>query len=211
MATLTDRRLITPPVNTQGFYSLYQPFTTNAELTYTCDAIRSFTELTKRNIDVYNTYYKPLNISEEDFGKDVDLKASIVTLISSKGEFLYVPNTYIESYPGMEGIEYQRTVLILELGPLPATVDINYLLPQLKDLAAKAAGTTADIAVARVPLESTVTHEEHQRLTAARRGAMASLQSQAVEISKLTERNDALTRQVDELMAIIASRPEFVS
>jgi hypothetical protein len=211
MAQLTTRRTVTPPINTSGFYQVYQPFVLSDRLTYRCDAIRSFSELAKRDIDVYVTYYKPFGISEADYQKDLDLNASIVTLISSEGEFVYVPNTYIEAYPGMSGVSYQRTVLVVEMGPLPESADVTYLLPEVESLVSSASGTSAKATVAVVPLESPLTHEEHQQLEGARRGALALRTSLVEENATLTARNDELTRQVDELMAIIASRPEFVA
>lgn len=201
-------KLITPPINTTGFYKVYQPFILSADLTYRCDAIRSFTELAKRNIDVFKTYYQPHGISETEFGNDVSRKASIVTLVSSEGEFVYVPNSYIEAYPGMEGVAYQRTVLMVELGPLPATIELEYMLPRVNDLVTKATGTSATARYVAVPLESPITHDQHHQLEDARRGALASFQPLEEQLLTLTARNDELTRLVDELMEIIAAATE---
>ena len=211
MSEPTARRTVTPPINAAGFYRVFQPFQLNAQLTYRCDAIRSFHELAKRNIDVYVTYYAPVGVSEADYQKDLDLNSSIVTLISSEGEFVYVPNTYIEAYPGMTGINYQRQVLLVELGPLPETADVSYILPQVQELVSGTTGTSAAAQLVAVPTESPLSHEEHQQLEAARRGALALRTSTAEQLANLTARNDELTKQVDELMAIIASRPEFVA
>lgn len=209
MTEVNQRRSVTPPVNTEGQYSVYRPFLLNAQLTYRCDAIRSFSELALRNIDVFEQYYKPKNIPLKDFELDVDLKASIITLISSDGEIHYIPDTYIEAYPGMAGIPYQRMILMVELGPLPATVDVSYMLPQLTEMVAGVTGTQAEIKLGTVPLEAPLTHEQHHQLEAARRGALAQRTTAAEQLAALSARNDMLTKQVDELMAIIASRPEF--
>lgn len=212
MAVERTRILITPPIHATGIYSLFTPFTVSLEMIYRCYAVRSFDELVKRGINVYEEYYAPNDLSEKIYKEDAAKGASIVTLISADQEYLYVPNTYIESYPGMAGLRYERKVMMLDLGPLPSTFQLDYLIDDIKDLVTKAVGVTedkADINFATIPMSSTVSHEDHIQLEATRRAAIRLHKPLEVQLREQTERADALQEQNEQLLEVITSRPEL--
>ena len=209
MADNRVHKLLTPPINTAGTYSVYSPFTLTAGEVYRCSAIRSFSELEKRGIDVYTTYYAPKSIDEDTYKGDAELKASMVTLISSTGEEVYVPNTYIESYPGDSGVEYQHNVIVLDVGMVPATVDIEYVLEELADLARKATGATTTAEIVSVPYSGTVDNPLHVTLETARRAALAEYVSKDEKIAELVKTNTELLDTNAQLVALIEAHPEI--
>jgi len=212
MADARIRFLITPPVHTTGVYSLYSPWTVALTDVYRCHAIRSFDELIRKGIDVYADYYEPMGVSESIYKEDLALGASIVTLISAVNEYLYVPNTYIESYPGMSGIKYSRKCVLLDLGPLPDNFSITYLLDDIQSLIKKGAGVVEEqvnIRMATIPMTTTVTHEDHIQLEATRRAAIQLHVPLAVQLSEQTARADALQEQNDLLLNVISEHPEL--
>lgn len=212
MAEERVRALITPPIHASGVYSLYAPFTVSLEMIYRTHAVRSFDELVKRGIDVYTTYYEPKNLSEKVYKEDAAKGASIVTLISADEEYIYVPNTYIESYPGMAGLRYERKLLMFDLGPLPANFQLDYLIGDLQDLVTKAVGVSedkADLRFATLPMSSTVSHEEHIQLESSRRANIQLHKPLEVQLREQTERADALTEQNEKLLEVISAHPEL--
>ena len=203
------RGLITPPINASGIYTLYTPFSVPTSVVYRCDAIRTFKELAKRGIDVFTTYYSPLNLAESIYNEDALLGASIVTLVSATGEFYYVPNTYIQSYPGSSGVRYDRKVLVIELGLMPTTIDLDYFVPIVQDLVKKNVGVDNTPSVVIAPYSGTVTHDQHVTLEASRRVAIQNYVSKDEQITKLQAQVTALQAANDKLMAVIAAHPEL--
>ncbi len=212
MADERVRALITPPIHASGVYSLFAPFTVSLEMIYRCHAVRSFDELVKRGINVYEEYYAPKELSEKIYKEDAAKGASIVTLISADQEYIYVPNTFIESYPGMAGLRYERKVMMLDLGPLPSNFQLDYLIDDMQDLVTKAVGVTedkADINFATIPMSGTVSHEDHIQLEASRRAAIQLHKPLEVQLREQTERADALQEQNEQLLEVISAHPEL--
>lgn len=212
MADERVRALITPPIHATGVYSLFAPFTVSLEMIYRCHAVRSFDELVKRGIDVYKEYYEPKELSEKIYQEDAAKGASIVTLISADQEYLYVPNTFIESYPGMAGLRYERKFLMFDLGPLPSNFQIDYLIGDMQDLVKKAVGVTeekVDVSFATLPMNGSVSHEDHIQLEASRRAAIQLHTPLEVQLKQQTDRADALQEQNDQLLAVISAHPEL--
>lgn len=205
------RGLITPPINTSGIFTLYTPFTLPTGVVYRCDAIRTFKELAKRGIDVFSTYYSPANLAESIYNEDAELGASIVTLVSATGEFYYVPNTYIQSYPGSAGVRYARKILVVELGLIPSTIDLDYFLPIMQDLVKKNIGVENTPSFVVAPYTGTVSHDQHVTLEASRRVAIQNYVSKDEQITKLTAQVTALQAANDKLMAVIAAHPELAT
>lgn len=206
------RGLVTPPIYTSGVYALYQPFSIPLTMIYRCYAVRSFDELAARDIDVYEEYYKPLDLSEKIYEEDQAAGASIVTLISVEEEYYYVPNTYIESYPGMAGLRYDRKLIILDIGPLPTTIGVDNLIDDLQDLVTKVVGVTeerAKVKLTTITMSTPVTHEEHIQLEATRRAAIRLHTPVAVQLAEQTARANKAEEQNAQLLEIISQHPEL--
>jgi len=200
MATERTRYLITPPPNTSGIFTVYAPFTLPANVVMRCTAIRTFKELEVRRINVYDTYYKPFGLSESIYKEDADVSASIITLAAGDGAEYFVPNTFIESYPGSSGVMYDRKVIVVELGLLPFTVSVDHLFPLIDDLVRKNVGVENKCRVAIAPYSGTVDHATHVQMENSRRVAIVSNKTLAEENDELKKLNADLRAQ-NELMA----------
>lgn len=200
MATERTRYLITPPINTSGIYTTYAPFTLPANTVFRCSAIRSFKELEVRRINVFQTYYVPFNLAEDVYKADASIGASIVTLEAGDGAEFFVPNTYIESYPGSSGLLYDRKVIVVELGLLPYTVSVDHLFPLIDDLIKKNVGVDNKCRVAIAPYTGTVDHATHVQMENSRRVSIKSHKTLYEENDELKAQNIELRKQ-NELMA----------
>lgn len=212
MAELRDpsqHKVLTPPINTSGIFTLYLPFTLPTGVVYRCSAIRTFTELEKHGIDVYKTYYKPQDIAEDTYKVDLGLKASIVTLVSGAGEEVYVPNTYIESYPGDSGVRYSRNVLVVDVGLVPETTDLSYLKDLLVDLVHHNVGVTSTAEIVTAPYTGSVSHDQHVAWETARRAAIQGYVPLVEQLTAANAKIALLQEQNEELLGVISNHPEL--
>lgn len=202
-------KVLTPPINTSGVFSLYLPFTLPAGVVYRCSAIRTFSELEKHGIDVYDKYYKPMGIAEDTYKADLGLKASIITLVSGAGEEVFVPNTYIESYPGDSGVRYSRNVIVIDVGLVPETTDISYIKDLAVDLVKHNLGVTSTVEIVTAPYTGSVSHDQHVLWETARRAVVQGYVPLVEQIVTANAKVSLLQEQNTELLAIISQHPEL--
>lgn len=205
----SQHRVLTPPINTSGIFTLYLPFTLAAGVVYRCSAIRTFTELEKRGIDVYKTYYKANGIGEDTYKIDLGLKASIVTLVSGAGEEVYVPNTYIESYPGDSGVRYSRNVMVIDVGLVPESTDLSYMKALLVDLIKHNTGVDSVAEIVTAPYTGSVSHDQHVTWETARRAAIQNYVPLVEQLTAANAKIALLQEQNEELLGVISNHPEL--
>lgn len=195
----------TPPIYAEGIFTCYPPFDKQVDINtvYVAEAIRTFPEMERRDRDVFAEIYSPAGLSEEIYKEDGEARASIITLKSTDGDLIFVPNTYIESYPGMAGLEYSRNVIVLDVGMIPATIDLSLLEKDLKDVIVKNVGADVKVVVDKMRYEGNVTHEDHVSLETARRLAIRQHVPLQQQLDEAKQRNDELQKQNDDLVEII--------
>lgn len=127
---------ITPPLGSYGTYVLDEPFSSLLVpmVAYECISLRSIDEIIKHGIDPFALHYKPYGQTQEKYLADKANAVIIVTLRSSTGNYINVPNSYIKSYPLAGGIPYQVTGLVLDLGAIPTNMDLSPLMTKLADV-----------------------------------------------------------------------------
>jgi hypothetical protein len=193
----------TPPINTAGVYLVYAPFSISNTQIYKCTAIRNFEALRIAGIDVYTKYYKPFNISNEDYQADAALDAAILTLEAPDLTEYYIPNTYIKSYPGGSGLDYSHKVIVLDLGLMLADVDISYLDPLLIDLIKQYIGVDLTVNTVTVPYLGTISHDAGVLMERARVGAIRSNKTIYQQLEEANYRITVLESNIQELLNVI--------
>lgn len=175
---------MTPLMYARGTYELKSPWSVPAKKIYTCIAIRSFEDIYKQNEDVYTAYYKPYIIDGSDvngttfsFATEAKNLPNIVTLRSEDNELIYVPDTYISSYPKTDLVPYSNVVVALGFGPLPDELDLSGINQTLIDNVKKYFGVTSTASIMRLPLSTNPTSEEHTQNETLRLGAITSATS----------------------------------
>lgn len=136
---------MTPPFGVTGLWKLRAPFVAKPAKQYTCSAIRSFTELRLVGIDVYDYCYREKELSTTIYESDLKLGASVVVLIGVDGERIYVPDTYIESYPNLDAGNFRRFILSCELGVLPANTSLDNITREVETQVAKKLGRSVTV------------------------------------------------------------------
>ena len=196
---------MTPVVGATGVYKLKSPWFADETTAYTCHAVRTFKELYEANRDVFSLYYESQGLSRGQFELDRDHGAAIVTLISDDDVIIHVPDTYILSFPDGNVVPYRRTVLSVDLGVLPESLSLDFLLTTLRDTVVSTVGVPATVEVHVASNRSSVSIDQHRLVEAARQSAiennttaMALYRKQLLINQELMERNTILEQLVTD-------------
>lgn len=187
------RTLLTPPPGREGIYVANAPFKIDTTTIFRCEAIRTFPELIRRGVDVFNEYYVPVGLDRKVYVEDADAGVSIVTLKSIDGQIVYLPNSYIAAIPGQTGLNYQHNVIVADLGPVPAYVDVATIEQDIKTLIGRYIGIDAVVTTTVLKHEGEFTDEEHIRMENLRKLKIREHVPPSVTIADLQQRNAKLT------------------
>ena len=200
--------MIIPPIKSKGTFEFKPPFDKKLykEQEYTVIGVRLLLELSTKGEKPYETIYKPVNISEQEFMDDVNNNVPIIVFSNSGGETFNVPANRIASQPMVNGIRYQEKVLAINLGNLPVTYDLTVLLDVVKDAVYDTIGIKSTCKV--LPSSSIVLYNEEEHLTYVKllenaKSIDKSNQTRLTEALETIEKQQAL---LDELEKAIINK-----
>lgn len=196
---------LTPPLLAKGRYTVNAPFSVKESSIYTCIALRKFEDIVELGEDVYETYYQPFGLARSVFQSDQRIGAVIVTLQDPYGEVLYIPDTYILSYPNMGDITYQHVVVSVSMGPLPNYLPLDYLKQQMSAIASDIIGVDAMVKEHVAPTIGAVTPTQHEIMEAARVLRVTNRQTDRAKVIAAAERTALLEERIRVLEEIIIS------
>lgn len=194
---------ITPPLLAKGRYTVRAPFEVKETSIYTCIALRKFEDIVELGEDVYQTYYQPFGLTTAVYQLDVRAGAVIVTLQDPYGEVLYIPDTYILTYPNMGDITYHHVVVSVSLGPLPTTVPLDYLKQQMASIASDVTGVDAIVREHIAPTIGAVTPTQHEILEAARVLRVTNRETDRAKVLAAAARTQLLEERIRVLEEVI--------
>lgn len=204
----------TPPLYAKGLYTVTAPWQLTPSTIYVCRAIRSFDDLYELGKDVYKTFYQPMVgtapfTTEQDaidaFESDRDEQAAIITLMTEDNtETVYIPDTYIANYPGMNNYNYNRIVLSVDLGMVPDYLDMSVMKSDISDMVLNTLGVTNTAREHRSPTKGSVTPTQHASMEATRQGNITITETADQRAIRLQAEKDALQQEVDALLQILA-------
>lgn len=195
----------TPIVGAKGRFTLKQPFIT-PNGTYTCKAVRSITDLYRDNVDVFNVYYEPNGLTRETLRLDEQQNASIVTLVSQTATgniIIYVPDTYIESYPEVDNVNYSRVIFSVDFGILPDALDLSHVESMIKSEAVVIFGKEPEVKKHIVEFNGFITVDEHEQLETSRLDAIANSDTERAKRIRAEQREAELQLKVNALEQLI--------
>lgn len=188
---------LTPPVDAQGLFELRAPWTVPADEIFTCIAVRNFDDIYREGIDVFKVYYEPKGVDQATFAADAIANATIVTLESVTGTHTYVPDTYINSYPNMAGYKYDRIILSVDCGPLPASLDLTNAKVAVGETIVQTLGVAAPTIKEHIsPTASVISQVDHDTLETARAAAIAAVNTAPYTDKGKLEAANALNAQL---------------
>lgn len=203
----------TPPLGTKGRYVLRTPWSTNPTMLYTCLAIRSFDDIYKLGYDVYSTYYVPMGLTNGavvggltfQFDAERNATANIITLRATDGTYIYVPDTYIASYPDMSEHTYSHMVLSVSLGALPDYLDLSAVKDAVSGIVAQTFGLTPTVKEHRTPSTANPTAAQHEAMEASRTAAITLLETDHARALRYQGLNLVLQDKINALTAILSA------
>lgn len=179
---------VTPRIQAEGRYELRSPW---AEVmptatVFVCQAIRSFVEIENENIDVYETFYEDMGVSQSDFRSDVAENAHIITLMSQDRQtIIFVPDTYILYAPTGDNVVCDQIVLSVNVGVVPAYKDLTAIKEGLSSKLKEMMGVDQGFNENRIPSVRTISQEDNDIAEAAREAIMEYQQSPEATIRML--------------------------
>lgn len=194
----------TPTLYATGVWTVKSPFMVVGDAIYTCQAIRSISDIEAMGQDPFAKFYEPFGISEADYEKDKANLPNIITLMSDTQRTVYIPDTYIQSYPKLDTVPYRHAVLSISLGPVPDSMVFDDLTDKVENLVTNAIGVegTAKIHQASYVAQS-VTLSNHMALEATRKLKIAENTTEYAKALALQNRVQELEEQIARLEQVI--------
>lgn len=195
----------TPTLGLRGTWTLIAPWSASAALLYKCTALRSFTEMVLEGIDIYTKYYEPQGLTQSNYTTDLAAGAVMCILYSDNGSVITVPDTYIQSYPGIGMANWGQAIFSASLGPVRLDLDFTFLKEQMGNLISDTIGVVPEIYVDLLDTGTAITSEEASAIEAARVSAITNRTSTYAKNISLTAENTALRAQIAALLAVKTS------
>lgn len=192
-----SRQRITPLMSSKGIFEVSPPFRLRTKRVYEVVAIRELDDLWSEGIDVYETFYKPYNISDSDYKQDVGLKAAIISLLGEEG-VIHVPDTYILSYPESALANYQHVVLSVSLGAINKNLNLDALKNDISELVSKVLGVEPKVNFHAAPVKEALTVKEANNLEKVRQGNVQNTESNYLNYHKEKNKFNAVIQNVNK-------------
>lgn len=154
---------IIPEIGTRGTFKFASPYddVMDDAVEYEVRSIRSLKEVYDSEEDPFANIYSAVQISEDEFRRDLDWNVPIIVLTNSANQYFYVPATKLLSMPKVSGIKYQEVMLAINLGYLPLTYDTTLAEETLKDDILHTTGITSTVERIKTSAVSIVSEEDH--------------------------------------------------
>lgn len=191
-----------PFVGTKGKFEFLSPFVAASDTEYTVVAVRSFVELSKNQIDVYSIYYASGGVAKEVFEADSQRGASIISLRDDAGQFLYIPDSFIASAPDIGGVKYERKILSIDLGALPADIDLTNLQEEISDFILGKVGVLSTVSLGTMKSIGIVSQDQHEANEDGRIGRIAHPETALDEAVRLRVENQSITQRYNSLLRL---------
>lgn len=194
---------ITPPLLTRGRYTLIEPFTALPTVLYTCAAIRTYGECQASGLDVLNSIYVLAGLTKVEYDRDNKAGAKIVTLMSDTETPIYVPDTYIESFPNFDAVAYNHIVCSLDFGAVPDFLSLANLQLEMAALASDVVGKEPVVRIHRAASTGLITPEQHEISEVARLAAISRRTTYRAENVQLRAQVTTLQEQNQVLVDLL--------
>lgn len=191
-----------PPIGTAGIYDLKAPFSAKLQprVSYRCEAVRKISDFIEEGIDPYEEFYVPNGLSQAVYQADMLNNACIVSLQSSSGHWVYVPTTYINSYPNVNGVAYRGMVLGVELGPIPEYMDLAAVKVAVGNVIRDVLGVRPTIKEVAITSTQNFSQQDHDILEANRAALVQNSDTDRAKLLDLQVRFAALQRDYQTLV-----------
>lgn len=199
-----------PTPGTKGLYKLLEPFQSSlmVGIPYECIAVRRLADVIASGVEPYTTYYEPVEISKEDYAKDVTANVCLISLQASVGHVVIVPSSYIAGHPDIGGVPYTQLILAATLGPIPDYMDLSHLQEKVKSVVTEYIGIEPTINLVACSLQAIVSNDEHDRIEEARKNNISNTSTDYAKYLDAQAKLEAATTRIRELERYILTYPK---
>ena len=189
-----------PNPGQSGLWKLLAPYDVllTPNTLYTCQSVNSINSFISKGESVYDKYYGPLDVSDDQYQQDVGDNVFIVGLQAGTGEMAYVPSSFIETAPSDNGVKYIPVILGISLGAVPDQVNQEPIIQQCKDLVEASFGIVSEVKGVVVGSPKWMTNEEHELMENARKQKISTSSSPIMEVNILRNDNERMRRVIAE-------------
>lgn len=184
-------------VGMQGKFELASPYTNaiqpNAQ--YTIRSIRTLSSVIASGINPQDAFYTPFNVTDTLYLADLQADVCIITLQSTAGDWVHVPQSFIQTLPNLEGVSYRPLALVAPLGLVRDDKDLNNLFTAVNKTILDQLGVQSQAAAVAVGAAELVSQTEDTRITLEREARVTYSSSEAARYVKLERDNASLVQQ----------------
>ena len=155
---------VVPPLLLRGIWTLRAPFSVVPNTIYTVEAVRTFDEMMRLNVNIVERVYAPVGLDKTAYESDVMELAKVVSLTAPGHPTVYVPSTYIDQMPDDTAVSYDYVVLSIPLGAVPTTLisEMQQTMNVVQSAVSDLIGITPQVNIAIAPSAGTVTAAQHR-------------------------------------------------
>lgn len=199
---------IYPEVGLIGTFVTLAPYNAHVpdNIRYTCLAVKSLAGMESQGELPYDTVYAPYGISSLQFRRDLENDVKVITLQSSDGDIIQIPNSFIEKIPDSNGVAYTMMMLCCALQAIPESTELELIKQEISDLVTARIGVGSDVKEVVYGPSVMLSHEMHHAITTHRRDTIDRSDNPILRVGKLEKENHDLKARLEILEDYIKTK-----
>lgn len=195
-----------------GSFEAEAPFASvvDPRIHYTVEAVRTIPEMQARKDDLFKLVYQPAGVTDVQYkdmiAKGIQDEVVIIALTSRGKPPVYVPSSYLKSFPLVDGVIYERICVIADLGACPPEFKdrINAAVDHINNYIKKSMGiANPKTSIGTIPTRGYTSKEQAAAWENTRKTAIEEEPSDLIRAEKLTLENQQLYAIIKEQEDII--------
>lgn len=204
-----------PSIRAAGSFEAKNPFNTvvDPSVYYTVEAIRTIPEMQALKLDIYKLVFKPVGVAEADYttvvNNAINANAVVISLTSRNNDPVYVISTYLESFPLVDGVTYERMCIVADLGACPPALSekINSALDHIKEYIKSSIGISSPtVTLGTIPTKGYVSKEQSEAWELARENQITSDPSDVVKLELANSEITKLQAYITQLETALKAK-----
>ena len=198
-----------PDIGLKGKYELLTPWENDETLIYSCERVSTILDFRLASeVDVLKEIYIDNGLSEDDYSYAIKNNIKIVTLKTDKEVYIEIPDNYIKKIPDLAFVPYKQYIISLNLGLLPADIDLSSTVDELSSVVMKTENVIVKPIVHSYRSNRFVDWATHLEMEENRKSGITPYQTTWERIIELEKRNKALSDALNELVGSFSKSSE---
>lgn len=205
-----------PNLRAAGKYVANAPFdiVVDQNIFFTAEAIRTIPEMQAlKNFDLFEKIYAPAGYTAETYQTqvmaDIADNAAIIALTSRGRAPVYVPSTFLKSFPLVDGVIYEHLALVTDLGACPPSMKdkLNNAIDHINNYVKACIGIKEpNTRLGVIPTRGYVSREQATLWENSRQLQITEEPSDAVRLAEALKQNSELRTYIQELEAALKAK-----